>query len=101
MKRIVLLAVGVSALVFSGLAVAHATQSHSLKAVSANLRSMAFEKIRRRYFGHGWVQQHTVTGETQTGQTWEAEACIVFTVVDGRIQRLEEYIDPTQFAARG
>ncbi|HZC10769.1 MAG TPA: hypothetical protein VE485_12185, partial [Mycobacterium sp.] len=65
------------------------------------LRSMAYEKVRRHYFGHGWVQQHTVTSETQSGQTWEAEACVVFTVVDGRIQRLEEYIDPTQFAARG
>jgi ketosteroid isomerase-like protein/quercetin dioxygenase-like cupin family protein len=72
-----------------------------LEALSSNLRSMAYEKVRRHYFGHGWVQQHTVTGETQSGQTWEAEACVVFTVVDGRIQRLEEYIDPTQFAARG
>jgi ketosteroid isomerase-like protein len=73
----------------------------TLEAVSANLRSMAYEKVRRHYFGHGWVQQHTVTGETQSGQTWEAEVCVVFTVVDGRIQRLEEYIDPTQFAAHG
>ena len=71
----------------------------TLEAVSANLRSMAYEKIRRHYFGRGWVQQHTVTGETQAGQTWEAEACVVCTVVDGRIQRLEEYVDPTQFAA--
>lgn len=72
----------------------------TLEAVSANLRSMAYEKIRRHYIGDGWVQQHTVIGETQTGQTWEVEACVVFTVVDGRIQRLEEYIDPAQFAVQ-
>jgi hypothetical protein len=46
MKRIVLLAVGVSALVFSGLAVAHATQSHSLKAVSATFTATGVSNLR-------------------------------------------------------
>ena len=46
MKRIVLLAVGVSALVFSGLAVAHATQSHSLKAVSATFTATSVSNLR-------------------------------------------------------
>jgi F420H(2)-dependent quinone reductase len=71
----------------------------ALQAVSASLRSMAYKNIRRQYLSHGWVQQHTVTGETQTGQIWEAEACLVVTVADSRIQRLDEYIDPAQYAA--
>ena len=46
MKRIVLLTTGIAALVFSGLAVAHATLSHSIKGVSATFAATSVSNLR-------------------------------------------------------
>ena len=46
MKRIVLLTAGVAALVFSGLAVAHASLSHSIKGVSATFTATTVSNLR-------------------------------------------------------
>jgi hypothetical protein len=46
MKRIVLLTVGVAALAFSGLAVAHATFSHSIKGVSSTFTATTVSNLR-------------------------------------------------------
>lgn len=38
-----------------------------LKSVKASQRSIAYREVRQHYFDNGWVQQHTVTGETLAG----------------------------------
>lgn len=41
----------------------------------------------------GFVEQHITRGVTPAGVAFSIPACIVCTVVDGRITRLEEYFD--------
>ena len=52
----------------------------------------------RRYFADGWVQQHVLTGVTPDGTPFRMPACIICTVKDGKIVRLEEYLDTAQTA---
>jgi ketosteroid isomerase-like protein len=42
------------------------------------------------------VQQHVLTGKRKTGEAFSMPACLVVQVKDGRISRLEEYLDPAQ-----
>jgi ketosteroid isomerase-like protein len=52
----------------------------------------------RRYFADGWVQQHVLTGVTPSGAAFRMPACLICTVADDRIIRLEEYLDTGQTA---
>lgn len=53
--------------------------------------------IRQNVFDGGWVQQHRMVGTRSDGSALEILSCIVFTVSpEGRITRMEEYIDPSQ-----
>lgn len=52
----------------------------------------------RRYFADGWVQQHVLTGTTPSGAAFRMPACLICTVRDGRVSRLEEYLDTGQTA---
>ena len=46
----------------------------------------------------GYVQQHVLRGLTQSGEAFEAPACLVVTLVGDRIARIDEYLDPSQLA---
>jgi ketosteroid isomerase-like protein len=59
-------------------------------------RKYTIEK--RRYFEDGMLQQHVLTGITPDGTPFRMPACIVFTMRQGRIARLEEYLDTAQTA---
>jgi transketolase len=53
---------------------------------------------KRRYFADGMLQQHVLSGITPDGTPFRMPACIVFTMKDGKIARLEEYLDTAQTA---
>ncbi len=59
---------------------------------AANLR---YTEIRRFPSPGGFVQQHVLTGDAKGGAL-RIPAMIRFWVVDGRIARLEEYLDTAQ-----
>lgn len=68
------------------------------------LRWLARALPRRRYnvqrrvaIPGGFMQQHVLEGETATG-SFAMPACVVCEVTDGRIIRLEEYLDSSQAA---
>ncbi|MCE9648046.1 MAG: nuclear transport factor 2 family protein [Parvibaculum sp.] len=52
--------------------------------------------LRRVAIPGGFVQQHVLTGKRKTGEAFAMPACLVVQVKDGRISRLEEYLDPAQ-----
>jgi hypothetical protein len=58
-----------------------------------------YDDLRRHIIPGGFVEQYVVRGTTPEGSTLEMPACIVGTVVDDRITRLEEYLDPSHAAA--
>ncbi|HVN83798.1 MAG TPA: nuclear transport factor 2 family protein [Candidatus Binatia bacterium] len=71
--------------------------------VVRHVKQLRYEEIRRQATDTGFVQQHVLRGIAPNGQPLEIAACIVCVVKDGRIARLDEYLDSaslTQLFAR-
>ncbi len=66
--------------------------------VIKNVAGRRYDEIRRQPTPTGFVQQHVMRGTTQSGRALELPACIVCTVVDGKITRLDEYLDSAHTA---
>jgi ketosteroid isomerase-like protein len=67
--------------------------------VTKNIRDLRYEEVRRQRTPTGFVQQHVLRGTAPNGTALAVPACLVATVVDGRITRLDEYLDASHFAA--
>jgi ketosteroid isomerase-like protein len=67
--------------------------------VTKNIASLRYEEVRRYVTPSGFVQQHVLRGTAPNGKPLEVPACILCTVVNGRITRLDEYLDSAQLAA--
>lgn len=64
-----------------------------LQWVVTHIRDLRYEDVRRQATDVGFVQQHVLRGTVGDGVAVEIPACIVATVRDGRITRLDEYLD--------
>ena len=69
--------------------------------VTKNIKDLRYEEMRRHETPSGFVQQHVLRGIAPNGTALEIPACIVCEVKDGRITRLEEYLDSAHTAALG
>lgn len=69
-----------------------------LEWVTKNITGIRYENVRRHVTPSGFVQQHVMRGTAPSGKPLELEACILCTVVGGRITRLDEYLDSAQVA---
>ena len=67
--------------------------------IATNLRDVSYTKIKRSAIDGGFVQQHVLVATNRAGQRIEVPACIVTTVRDDRIARLDEYLDSAAVAA--
>jgi len=72
----------------------------TLSWVMRNIAGLRYDEVRRAPMGGNQVvQQHVLRGSGPNGKPLEVPACIVFTFSDdGRILRLEEYLDSAQVA---
>jgi ketosteroid isomerase-like protein len=77
------------------------TRAENLK----TLRSFIRFAPKRRYterkvtpFPGGFVHQHVLVAETDKGKVLELACCLVCTVADGKITRLDEYLDSAPLA---
>ncbi|HYD11092.1 MAG TPA: nuclear transport factor 2 family protein [Acidimicrobiales bacterium] len=68
-----------------------------LRWVCDNLADRAYEDVRRHEWDGGFVQQH-VLRFTRDGRRLGVPACIVATVDDGKITRIDEYLDSAHVA---
>lgn len=59
-----------------------------------NAASRRYEIRRLEAIEGGYLQQHVLHLETRAGESLEMPACLVVRVEDGKIRRLEEYLDP-------
>ncbi|MGE0599357.1 MAG: nuclear transport factor 2 family protein [Dehalococcoidia bacterium] len=66
--------------------------------VARNIKDLRYEEIRRQETPTGFVQQHVLRGIAPNGTPLEIPACIVCEVKDGRITRLDEYLDSAHTA---
>ncbi len=65
----------------------------------AKLRDRRYEVKRREAIPGGFVQEHVLHGTAPDGTPVAMPACIIATVVDGRLTRIHEYLDPAGVAA--
>ena len=78
------------------------------QSVSENLKTLAwltrvlsdrhYEIQRREALPDGYLQQHELQGRLPSGKKFSMPACLIVQVRDGRIQRLDEYLDLAQAA---
>jgi ketosteroid isomerase-like protein len=66
--------------------------------VVKNISGLRYEDVRRFPTPSGFVQQHVLRGSAPSGVAIEIPACIVCAVANGRITRLDEYLDSAQVA---
>ena len=66
--------------------------------ITTNLRDLSYTKVKRSATDDGFVQQHVLVATNRAGNRVEVPACIVTTISDGRITRLDEYLDSASIA---
>ncbi|HSG89397.1 MAG TPA: nuclear transport factor 2 family protein [Pseudomonadales bacterium] len=64
-----------------------------------HLHDRRYEVIRRQALPDGFLQQHVLRGRTDAGEAFAMPACVICRVAEGRITRLDEYLDPAATAA--
>jgi len=69
-----------------------------LRWVTKNITGFRYEDVRCQATDTGFVEQHITRGRAPNGADLAMSACIVCTVVDGRITRVDEYLDSAQLA---
>ncbi|HEY2071708.1 MAG TPA: nuclear transport factor 2 family protein [Rhizomicrobium sp.] len=67
--------------------------------IKGRLSNRKYEIIARHAFPGGYVQQHVLTGTLNSGKPFRMPACLVVQVRDGKITRLDEYLDAGQTKA--
>ena len=70
-----------------------------LKNMLKHAEKIHYDIKRREEISGGFLQQHTLRITTKDGKSLSTEAIALVFVRDGKIHRLEEYIDPTPMAA--
>ena len=48
---------------------------------------------RREVIPNGFVQQHILSATLPNGEPWQMDACVVVSLENGKIKRLDEYLD--------
>jgi ketosteroid isomerase-like protein len=72
------------------------TREENLRTLSwlaGHVGGLRYDDVRRSATAGGFVQQHVVRGRNALGEEFAIPACLVVTLVDGRITRLDEYLD--------
>ena len=65
----------------------------TLRWMDKRLTSRRYEVLSRQAFDGGYVQQHVLHGTLNNGEPFAMPACLVVTVANGKIARLDEYLD--------
>jgi len=69
-----------------------------LRSMVATFKERSYGDIRRSETADGFVQQHVLRLTRQDGTRVELPGCIIATCADGKITRIDEYLDSAQVA---
>jgi len=75
------------------------TRKQALKIVqilATNLRDLRYDDVRVTPTPQGFVQQHVMRCTAPNGEPVEAHVCMIATVRDGLLLRIDEYMDRAQ-----
>jgi ketosteroid isomerase-like protein len=65
-----------------------------LKGVADYMEDIHYKNVRRSVFEGGFVQQHYFTGTIrESGDALSIPVCVIAQVEDGKIKRIDEYLD--------
>lgn len=78
---------------FDGVAQTLEENLATLAWIEKRLSNRKYEIVARHAFDGGYVQQHVLTGTLASGEPFRMPACLVVQVKDGKISRLDEYLD--------
>jgi ketosteroid isomerase-like protein len=67
--------------------------------IAKNVTDFRYEDARCQATATGFVEQHLTCGTSPNGTAFAIPACIVATVVDGLVTRIDEYLDSAQTVA--
>ena len=70
-----------------------------LRWLHRNVAGKRYEEVRRQATPTGFVDQHVLRGTAPDGTELNIYACLVVTVSEGRIARIDEYLDGNAIAA--
>lgn len=70
----------------------------TLEAVPKVIRGFRYDDVVRRATADGFIEQHVVRGKAPSGDEIRIPAVLICTVVEGRITRLDEYLDSAHLA---
>lgn len=70
----------------------------TIEAVPKIVRGFRYEDVVRRATADGFIEQHVVRGTTPSGEELRIPAVLICTVANGRITRLDEYLDSAHLA---
>jgi ketosteroid isomerase-like protein len=62
--------------------------------VVRHVRDLRYTEERRQRCEQGFVQQHVLRGRTLSGEDLAIPSCLVVRIEQGRIVRIDEYLDP-------
>jgi ketosteroid isomerase-like protein len=65
--------------------------------LTAKVTDLRYEDVRRTPLADGFVQQHVLRASTAAGRL-DVPCCLVVRVAEGRITRIDEYLDTAQLA---
>jgi ketosteroid isomerase-like protein len=66
--------------------------------MAANFSDRSYCEVRRHEWDTGFVQQHVLRMTKRDGTRVELRACVVATVADGKVTRIDEYLNPAEVA---
>ncbi len=84
---------------YDNLEVTAQDNARQIRWFSTRLSGMQYTDIRRIPVTDGVVQQHVLRGTAPNGELVQVHAMLKIYVRNGRIARLEEYLDPSQAAS--
>ena len=61
--------------------------------ITRKLPGRTYRIVRREALSDGFLQQHVLTAALPDGSTFEMAACVIIRVENGKITRLDEYLD--------
>jgi uncharacterized protein len=64
-----------------------------LKWFVETLPDRRYTVLRREVIPDGFMQQHVLSATLPNGEQWKMDACVIVRLKDGKIERLDEYID--------
>jgi ketosteroid isomerase-like protein len=70
-----------------------------LRWATSAIASFRYEDVKRKATPDGFIEEHVMRGTAPNGTELRVPTCLVCTVRDGRITRVNEYFDSAQIAA--